>query len=327
MASGNALYTPEQAARVVANMLKEDSFLSALVNRNFEDDLLGGGGKGRTVNVKKPVALVAHAREIDDTTNKIILDTIQESTFGVKLGVHAYNAVPLDEADLSLNLTNFSAQVLSPQVTAVLEFIEECVAAELRSVEMDTTVAWDPSAPEKTFTRIRKILRERGLPTTGLNVAVGTEVYAQLLDAKAITDASQSGSTEALREGNVGKVRGLTIVESTRLDDEEICAWHRDALTLAVRAPVVPQGAKYGAKVSEGGYQLRYLRDYDADYTVDRSIVSTFVGAAKLPFYKVERKTDLRAQGDSGFTVGEAKVTEVPEGGFFRMSIGDAEPV
>ena len=323
----NDFYTPEQVARVSVNMLAQDAYLSALVNRNFEDDLLGGGGKGRTVNVKVPTALVAHARGIDDVTNAIILDSISETTVPVTLGVHAYNAVGLSEGDLSLDLANFSEQVLAPQTEAVTEFIEETVAAALRSVAMDTSIAFDEAAPEKTFTQIRKVLRERGLPMNGLNVAVGTDVYAALLDAKAIVDASQSGSTDALREGNVGKVRGLTVVESTRIDSAEIVAWHRDALTLAVRAPLAPAGASFAAKVAEKGFQMRYLRDYDARYTQDRSIVSTFVGAAKIPFYKVERTTDLTKQGDGGFTAGSATVTPVADGGFFRMSIADAEPV
>ncbi|QOP65136.1 major head protein [Arthrobacter phage Phives] len=312
----NTFYTAEQVAKVAVAMATQDSYLGALVNRNFENDLLGGGGKGRTVNVRVPSALIARSRGIDDVTTNIVLDSLTETTVPVTLGEHIYNAVGLSEGDLSLNLEDFSKQVLSVQVDAVVDSVEEEVATALRGVTLDTGVKWDEANPVKTFTEIRKILRKRGVPQTGLNVVVGTNVYGALLDAKAITDASESGSTAALRDGNVGQIRGFQIVESTRVDDDEIIAFHRDAFTLAVRAPIVPAGASFGQSVSSGGYSLRYLRDYDVTKTMDRSMVSTFAGVAEMPLYKVVRDYDAKT----------ATVEEVPGGAAFRMSIGDAEP-
>ncbi|QXO14541.1 major capsid protein [Arthrobacter phage Kaylissa] len=312
----NTFYTAEQVAKVAVAMATQDSYLGALVNRNFENDLLGGGGKGRTVNVRVPSALIARSRGIDDVTTSIVLDSLTETTVPITLGEHIYNAVGLSEGDLTLNLEDFSKQVLSVQVDAVVDAVEQEVADALAGIALDTAVKWDEANPVKTFTAIRQILRKRGVPQTGLNVVVGTNVYGALLDAKAITDASESGSTAALRDGNVGQIRGFQIVESTRVDDDEIIAFHRDAFTLAVRAPIVPQGASFGQSVSAGGYSLRYLRDYDVTKTMDRSLVSTFAGVAAMPLYKVERDNVAKT----------ASVVEVPGGAAFRMSIGDTEP-
>ncbi len=102
----------------------------------------------------------------------------------------------------------------------------------------------------------------------------------------------ESQSTGALREGQVGRVQGFTVVESTRIGDEEIYAFSRDAFTIAVRPPVIPAGAPFGAIESSNGFGLRYLRDYDVMHTVDRSLVSTFVGSAALPLYRVKRNYD-----------------------------------
>jgi hypothetical protein len=148
----------------------------------------------------------------------------------------------------------------------------------------------------------------------GLNMIVGAEVYANLLDAKAIEDASQSGSTAALREGGVGRVRGFNVVESTRVPDAEILAFHRDAVTLATRAPVVSPGAKFGATVNEKGFSLRYLRDYLVDTTIDRSFVSTFSGIAILPTFKIERDYATRA----------VTATEIENGGILHLDVSEA---
>lgn len=289
----NTLYTPEQVAKVAVAMATEDAYLSALVNRNFENDLLGGGGKGRTVNIKVPAALIAHERGIDEVTASIVMDNISESTIPLTLGTHAYSAVPLSEGDMTLDLQSFAAQVLAPQVDAVVDFCENEVASLLTGLtewnDAATAPVYDAANPVKVLTALRKKLRDNGVPQSGLNLVVGTAVYADLLEANAIVDASQSGSTAALREGQVGRVRGFNVVESTRVDDGDIIAFHRDAITLAVRAPIVPQGASFGQSISGGGFSLRYLRDYDVTKTVDRSMVSTFVGAASVPMKRVVR--------------------------------------
>lgn len=310
----NALYTPTQVARVAAALAKDDSVLTALISRDFEADLVSAVGK--TVDVRVAPALIARDRDIDETQAAIVMDELQEQTVPVTLTSHVYNAVSLSEGDVSLRIDDFSSRVLAPQVDAVVDKLEHLVAEKLRAVPLNTTVSYDPLNPVAAFTQIRAGLRQNGVPASNLVAVVGTAVYADLLDAKALTDASQSDSTAALREAQVGLVRGFTVVESTRIEEDEIIAFHRSAFTMALRAPKVPEGASFGETVSENGYALRYLRDYDAKFTVDRSLVSTFAGVTAMPLFRVERDYDL----------GTAKVTKVPFGAAVRISTSDAEP-
>lgn len=292
----NNFYQAPQVARVAAELAFEDAYLSALVNRDFQNDILGGGGRGRTVNVRIPTALIARDRGIDDKTSAIVLDELSESTFPITLGTHAYSAVSLSEGDMTLNLESFSAQVLAPQVDAVVDYIEHDFVQTLKTTGGAQTgealPKYDATKPVATFIALRKILRDRGVNPASLNVIVGTQVYADLIAAGALIDASQSGSTAALREGAVGRVQGFTVVESTRVGETEIYAFSRDSFTIAVRPPVIPAGAPFGAIETSNGFGLRYLRDYDVMHTVDRSMVSTFVGSAALPLYKVTRDYD-----------------------------------
>lgn len=311
----NDFYTPEQAATIAAKLAGEDAFLSALVSRNYADDLLGGGKGGKPVAIKMPTTLIARERDIDDVTSSIVLDEIAESMQSVNLDrVHDYSAVALSEADLTLNLTDFSSQVLKPQTEAIVDKLEHKVAKALTDVPEPTGFepAYNPAKPVPFFTALRKHLRDNGVNAndSGFNVVVGTGVYAALLDADAITDASQSASTSALREAGVGRIRGFNIVESTRVGENEVVAFHRDAITLVTRAPVVPAGASFGATVSEAGFSLRYIRDYDADKTADRSLVSTFSGVGILPTFKIGRNYETR----------QVTTTELEHGGIVHFA-------
>lgn len=313
----NSFYNPTQVAQTAVALAVEDSYLGALVSRNFENDLLGGGGKNLTVNIKVPAALIARERGIDDVTTAITLDTLTESTVSVSLGTHAYSAVPLSEGDLSLHLQSFADQVLAPQVAAVVDDIETTVANALlgasgfQTGEQPATgaVTYSASDPVKFFTEIRRVLRNRGVPIAGLNMVVGTQVYSDLLNSNRLVDASQSGTTAALREGQVGRVQGFTVAESTRVGEGDIIAFHRDAFTLAVRAPIVPAGVSFGAMESSGGYSLRYIRDYDATVLKDRSVVSTFAGVATMPLKKITRD----------YSAHTASVVDVPGGAALRI--------
>jgi hypothetical protein len=318
----NQFYNAPQVAKTAVALAVEDSYLGATISRNYENDLLGGGGKDLTVNVRIPSALIARERGIDDITTAIVLDSLTESTIPVTLGTHAYSAVALSEGDLSLHLESFATQVLAPQVAAVVDDVEHDVAAALLAAEglqaldingnPETVAAYSAADPVSYLVGLRRVLRNRQVPVAGLNVVVGTQVFADLLASQKLQDAAASGSTAALREGQVGRVQGFQVVESTRVDENDIIAYHSDAFTLAVRAPIVPAGVAFGASESSNGYSLRYIRDYDASVLKDRSIVSTFAGVAAMPLYRVTRD----------YTAKTASVVEVPGGAAIHVNVG-----
>jgi len=312
-------FKPGESAAVAAQMVAQEFTLAGLINHDAGNKILEGGRKGRSIQVKQPQALVAHGRGIDDVTNKIVLDTLAENYVDITLGVHAYSALALSEGDVNLDIENFSEQVLSPQAKAVAAYANDAVLNLVLAEAYAEIGAYDPANPTKFFTLLRKALRDKGVPSANLNVLAGTEVYANLLDSKAFEDASQSGSTAALREASIGRVRGFTVVESVEIPETDVFAFHRDAFTLGMRAPVAPRGAAFAASVSEAGVPIRHVMDYDTDFTADRSVLSTFVGVAKMPLWKVERTQDVKTQGDAAFVAGSATVSQVAGGAVLRV--------
>ncbi|MET4620426.1 hypothetical protein ABIE18_001875 [Arthrobacter sp. 2762] len=266
----NSFVTAENVARVAANLVGQDLNLAGKVHRDLEADF--ATGKGNIVKVRVPGAVAAQTRSIYDTSTPLVSDEIAEQSIDVELTDHVYDNVVLSEGDLDLEIASFAAQVLRPQSIAIVKHVERAVAAAMRATPETTAITYTAATPAKTFTQIRKALRDNGVPTEApLMAAVGSAVYADLLDGPMGTWDDSS------------KVRGFEIIESTRLAPDEIIGFVREAFALVVRAPRVPDGAPFGASVTEKGFSLRYIRSFDGTVAADRSLVSAFVGVQSMP--------------------------------------------
>jgi hypothetical protein len=273
-------YTPAQVARTAAALLRMDLGIAQLFNRDFESEY--GGGRGDTINVRVPAALVARERATR-TGAAIVFDDLAESSFQVKIDRHIYSAVKPTDEELTFDLTSFAAQVLAPQTLAVAEAIEQKAISVLQGVTASTTLVFDDTDPTSVFYAARKQLRDMGVPAGNLIAIGGTNVTSILLQDTKLQRVDASGSTAALRDAQVGRVAGFTTYEDNRLNENELVFLHRDGLTLALRAPVVPEGVTFGKSVTQDGWSLRYIRDYDATVLADRSVVDVYMGASTVP--------------------------------------------
>jgi hypothetical protein len=266
----NTLLTSDHIARVTASIVGQDLNLAAKVFRDLEADFAPGAGN--VIKVRVPGAVASQTRGIYDTSTPLVSDEIAEQSIDVPLTDHVYDNVVLSDGDLDLNIEDFAKQILRPQAAAIVKHVERAVASSMKATPAATGITYAVATPAKTFTKIRKALRDNGVPTEApLIAAVGSGVYADLLDGPLGTfDAN-------------GKVRGFEVVESTRLASNEIVGFIKEAFALVVRAPMVPSGAPYGASVISGDFALRHIRSYDNTVAADRSLVSAFVGVQPLP--------------------------------------------
>lgn len=281
----NDFYTAENLAALGLELIGGDLNLAQTVNRSYESNF--GGGKGSAVNIRKPATLKARTRTLGSTA-AITTDDVSEDVVSVSLTDEIYSAVPLTDAEMTLQIEDFGRQVLKPQTDAIVYDVEALVSDFLGDVTPDIDATWTADGVLAPFAAARKELRKNGVRDTGRFAAVGVNVYAALLEKLTLQVA---GSTDALRDGSAGvRVSGFTVVENNSIDDDLAVFYHRDAVHLAVRAPVVPQGVTFGASMAANGMAIRAIRDYDASTLQDRSVLSTFVGIDSLGM--VQRQAD-----------------------------------
>lgn len=295
MANTNSPYTPEHIARVGLSLVRGDLVLSRTVNRDYEAEFVGG--RGYSVNVRKPITLTARSQSLrgKDVSpgDGITADRFDETVVPVTLTDMIYSAIDITDEELTLSLEDFSRQVLAPQTTAVAEACEQAVVGAMQDLDEDVTLAaeWDDEKPATMFASARKALRDLYVPASNLYAAVGTGVYAALLASETLGRVDASGTDGALRDATIGRLYGFTVIECNRLAENEAVFYHRDAFTLAVRAPRVPEGVSFGASVSGDGFAMRYIRDYDSNLLSDRSIVSTLLGVQAMDVVRLDAAT------------------------------------
>ncbi|HWK92606.1 MAG TPA: hypothetical protein VNR17_10145 [Luteimicrobium sp.] len=277
---------PQDVADLLGKLTVKGLRLGTLVQRYDSKTFLSG--RGRTAYLPVHSALIARDRDLDEVTAAVVVDQLNEKSEPISLETHAISVTGLSEGELSLDLQNFSNQVLMPQSDAVVDRAEEAVARVLNGASV-SPISWNPDAPLKTFSAARAELRRRGVDVAAANLVcvAGGNVADALLDS-GVLDFDKTGSADALRNGTPGSVRGFEIVESGRVDDDALHFFVREGVYLATRAPELPQSAKGGIS-NEDSVELRWISDYDADHTRDRSVVSTFLGAGLAPLYKITR--------------------------------------
>jgi len=284
----NVFLTSETIASTGLELLRRELVLPRLVSRLGLADFRGA--MDDTVNVRVPALLTARDYEWRTRTAPIVIDTITETSIPVALDSHIYSAVGLTDEELTLDITDFAVQVLNPQLLAVAEGLENLVADVIVAAPYDPalTVAYveDADSAGAPFHRAlvdaRKVLNDAKVPMAGRVVVVGSAVEAAALKEEGFRRVNESGSESALRDALLGNVAGFTVVASQAVAPDFAVAFHRSAFVLGNVAPEVPAGVTFGSSQVFDGLAMRWIRDYDPNYLRDRSVVSSFAGAASV---------------------------------------------
>jgi hypothetical protein len=273
----------DNLSQTASALVSKDMSIASVVNRDWQSDF--AGKRGATVNVRIPAVLQARTRNLDVVT-AITADTLTETTQAVSLSTNVYSAVALSDEDMTLRIEDGVSQVLAPQTLAIAEYIEQLVVAKLQTVT--ETAALDSIYTMGTvgtlmplFLLARKTLRDMAAPASGLFAAVGTGIYQDVLAQ--VSAVGAEGGADPFANTGAARIAGFNVIESNRLQPTEAIFFHRDAITLALRAPVIPQGVTYGASLrADGGVPIRLIRDYDANALGDRQILNLYAGTALM---------------------------------------------
>jgi hypothetical protein len=284
--------TPSVIAKSALATLYNMTVLLPLVNRDYQADF--EGKQGETITVKTPATFV-----VKEFNGSIELQDPTEGSFTVTLDLLPDVSFPVTAKELSLELESFEEQLLNPAMEAHAQWVDEKLAEQLvEAAEANTdgkgvvtASGTEPGERLKAFSKARAVLTRRKLPFTERNYAVSPEAAEVVTEDPTLLQANTSGDTQALREGQTGRLSGFNGYESQafgfgpgKRGQADGVAFHRQAVAAVTRTLAKPLGVA-DSQVSTASYKglgLRVVRDYDITHKQDVISVDALFGTQTI---------------------------------------------
>lgn len=280
----NTYLKPEKYVAMSIAALEAKATLPFAFTR-FNGDSIKGAKDDTVAVFKTPGITRARDYEWRSRTAPIVLDRIARTQTAIKLGEHVYNAVPVTDEEMTLDVTNFAQEVVAPQATAVVNRLEGKILRALETkagfkyTNLDAAEADDPYDKALDWSTV---LDGQGTPSDGRKLLVGANVKKWIMKSEALLKYDLQQANTAFRRAQFGQIANFDVVSSPLLNPNAIYAVHPSALVVANIAPLVPNDGGYGATMTSGGWSMRVVRRFEMNYAQTISMLSTFVGVEPI---------------------------------------------
>ncbi|MCK9471783.1 MAG: P22 coat protein [Bacilli bacterium] len=197
----NTFLTVNEIAKESLMRLQNNLVMGGLVYTDFSDEF---SNKGDTVNVRKPATFVAK-----DFTNATETQGINEGAVPVKLDKIADVTVEVTSKQLGLNVQDFGSQVIDGAMQALAQKIDADLLSLYKDIPHASGTAGQTPKALADIANAGKVLNNNKVPFGNRRLVLDPEAQASLVVLDAIAGADKSGSTQALRDANIGRVLGL----------------------------------------------------------------------------------------------------------------------
>lgn len=197
----NNFLTTKTIAREALPILESNLVFPALIYKDYSEEF---SKQGDTIQVRKPP--VYNASEFD---GQIDIQDINEGELLVKLDKIADVSVELTAKEMALNAEDFTKQVIEPAMVAIAEKINADGLSLYKDVPYTYGTAGTTPSTLADLAGSAKILNDHKAPLVGRGAVWNTEAIANFQVLPALVNAEKCGSTEALREGSVGRIFGV----------------------------------------------------------------------------------------------------------------------
>jgi hypothetical protein len=273
--------------------LYNNALLLPLVNRDYDGDF--NGKQGDTITVRTPATFVVDEY---DRADGIQLQDPTEGSFTVTLDTLPDVSFPVTSEELTLELESFEEQLLNPAMEAHAQWVDGKIAEKLVDAAEGvggggTVTATGTAAGDRVqaFIEARRILGRNKLPFNDRVAVLSPEGSAAVLSDDLVLQANTSGSTEALREGALGRLVGFNIYESQVFGlgggdagQADGVAFHKSAVAAVTRTLQRPNGLA-PSQVSVRNYKglgLRVVQAYDVDKKQDVVSIDALFGVSTI---------------------------------------------
>lgn len=285
----NTFITPSVVARRALATLYNSTVFLPLVWRDFSEEFTAKVGDA--VTIRKPAVFTAA-----EFSSSINVQTATEGSATVTLDKYPDVSFEVTSREATLDLDDFSTRLIQPAAEALSQYVDGDIAEALVDAAEGGggggTSTWASSTASTVFTGekgARATLGRNKLPTMDRHAVLSPEGAGVALKDEVFLHADKSGSTDALREGSIGRVFGFDTYESQMLGygpndrgQADGVAFHRQACAVVTRPLEQPRGTANSAVESYKGLTIRVVTDYDINTKADITSLDLLYGIDAL---------------------------------------------
>lgn len=286
MSGSNNLLTPQVIARESLMILRNNMVAASLVHRGDTANFLGAK-VGDTITIRRPATFT-----VNEFSSAIAPQGIVEQSVALTLEKHFDISVELTSRQLTLNLTDFSSQVVEPAMVAMAEQIDSYIYSkyyEINEITGDGTLNSIADLAE-----IDRKLMVQKVPMAGRVGFLNPLTKARFLGIDNLTrlDTRGSAGLTGLQEASMGRVMGID--------------WY-GAQAVASHTAGVPGGTPVGTGAA-GSTTVSVASGGNAGTYREGDII-TFANHSRT--YSVQANVTLNGSGAGNLTISPALAVAV----------------
>ena len=202
----NTFLTPSVIAKEALLQLENNLVMADLVHRDYSDEFVKVGD---TVTIRKPAELKAKNFSSSINSGQISKQDVTESSVAVKLDRFRDVSVAITSKQLTLDIKDFSEQIIKPAMRAIAQSIDEDLIAYGVEHAGSTVSATASPTNLADIANISKQLDLKKSPMEERRLVLHpTHKYKYALTDN-LSKVAYAGDNETLREALLGKVYSL----------------------------------------------------------------------------------------------------------------------
>jgi hypothetical protein len=201
---GNEFISIKNIARQLLPRLIENLVFPNLVHKDYSETFVNG--QGTTIQVKKPVIL--EARDFDESTGTSPQD-VKEKSVEVTLDKLATVDVEFGAIQSATSVDDLNRLFIEPAAVALAQKINADGLELYKDIPYIGGTAGSTPDALSDLTSARKLLNINKAPVTPRYAIWDPEAEAKFLELDTFVEADKSGTTEALRNGSLGRIMGF----------------------------------------------------------------------------------------------------------------------
>lgn len=214
----NDFLTPDMIAAEALVLLQSNLVATRLYSRRYEADLNPGMKRGDTIRLRRRSQGV-----VDEYTgSSITIRDIEETSISLTLEKHFDASIRITDRERTLDIVDFSEQVLAPRMIEMGEKIDSFALTKL--VDLPNVAGPSEAAPAvlpasiAAMALVEKTLNDQKVPIRPRYQIASTEYKATILGVTSFVEVDKSGADNALRLAEIGPIMGLSTFMAQNVD-------------------------------------------------------------------------------------------------------------